>query len=113
MNNERWKYIAQIFRNKFGTDPELWARSPGRVDLMGSHTDYNLGYVLTVAINPDTWMAARPTCGGTVRLYAANLGAEDCFTLAPILRSVSKKWSNYVRGVASVLRESGFDLPLV
>ena len=40
--------------------PALWSRAPGRVDLMGSHTDYNLGYVLTLAISRDTWVAARP-----------------------------------------------------
>jgi galactokinase len=78
---------------------------------MGSHTDYNLGYVLTVAINRDTWMAARPTSDETVRLYAANLDVEDWFTLTPILRSSSKRWSNYIRGVASIIREAGFHVP--
>jgi len=105
---ERRRYIDGLFRSKFGTEPELWARAPGRVDLMGSHTDYNLGHVLTVAINRDTWIAARANNDGTVRLYAANLDAEDCFRLAPICRSQSNKWSNYVRGVASVLSEEGF-----
>ena len=43
---------------RFGSEPELWARAPGRVDLMGSHTDYNLGFVLTLPISRDTWIAA-------------------------------------------------------
>jgi len=108
---ERRKQVAQLFRDKFGAAPELWARAPGRVDLMGSHTDYNLGHVLTVAIDRDTWMAASATGNDRVRLYAANLNAEDCFSLASIGRSRSNKWSNYVRGVAWVLAGEGLRLP--
>lgn len=108
---ERWTNVAQLFRNRFGAAPELWARAPGRVDLMGSHTDYNLGHVLTVAIDRDTWMAARATSDGMVRLYAANLDAEDCFSLASVGRSRFNKWSNYVRGVASVLAGEDLRLP--
>ena len=108
---ERWTNVAQLFRNRFGVAPELCARAPGRVDLMGSHTDYNLGHVLTVAIDRDTRMAARATRGGIVRLYAANLDAEDCFSLASIGKTRCNKWSNYVRGVASVLAGEGLHLP--
>src|SRR5438270_7868536 len=59
--------VARVFREKFGGDPELWARAPGRVDLMGSHTDYNLGYVLTLPISRDTWFAARARDAGRTR----------------------------------------------
>ena len=64
--------------------PTVWSRAPGRVDLMGSHTDYNLGYVLTLAISRDTWVAARPRQDGIVRLYSANLDALDSFDLGAI-----------------------------
>ena len=52
--------MAQEFTRRFGSAPELWARAPGRVDLMGSHTDYNEGYVLTMAIDRNAWLAFRP-----------------------------------------------------
>jgi galactokinase len=107
---ERHEYIVRLFRSKFGADPELWACAPGRVDLMGSHTDYNLGHVLTVAVNRDTWMAARPTNDETVRVYSANLHAQDRFSLPSIERIRGKCWSNYIRGVASVLEEQGLRL---
>ena len=59
MDLERQKHMADSFRTRFGAEPQLWARVPGRVNLMGSHTDYNLGYVLTLPISRDTWMAVR------------------------------------------------------
>ena len=58
--SERREQVATVFQARFGTAPSLWCRAPGRVDLMGSHTDYNLGYVLTLPIDLDTWLAARP-----------------------------------------------------
>jgi len=107
---ERTRYVTELFQGNFGTAPELWARAPGRVDLMGSHTDYNLGHVLTVAINRDTWMAARATNAGIVRVYSANLDEDDSFSLTSIERSSTKSWGNYIRGVAFVLQEHGLQL---
>ena len=74
MRRER---VARQFAQTFGGEPALWSRAPGRVDLMGSHTDYNLGFVLTLAISRDTWVAARPRQDGIVRLYSANLDALE------------------------------------
>ncbi len=103
----RREYITELFRVRFGTDPQLWARAPGRVDLMGSHTDYNLGYVLTLPISRDTWIAARKNGGRQVRIYAANLDEGDSFSLDEIEKSSSRKWSNYLRGVAFALQSQG------
>lgn len=74
MRRER---VARWFEEHFAGEPTVWSRAPGRVDLMGSHTDYNLGFVLTLAISRDTWVAARPRDDGIVRLYSANWGALD------------------------------------
>lgn len=78
---------------------------------MGSHTDYNLGFVLTLPIGHDTWIAARPRQDRTVRLYAMNLGAESSFDLDRIVADPQQRWSNYPRGVAQVLQSEGFALP--
>jgi galactokinase len=77
---------------------------------MGSHTDYNLGCVLTLPIDRDTWMAARPREDRVVRLYSLNLAEAGSFGLSPISRAPGQAWSNYVRGVASVLGAEGFAL---
>jgi galactokinase len=78
---------------------------------MGSHTDYNLGYVLTLPIEWDTWMAVRPRADRSVRLFSLNLESGNGFDLGDIQRLPGKAWCNYVRGVASVLLSEGFDFP--
>jgi len=110
MNTQRFESITKAFREQLGGEPTVWCRAPGRVDLMGSHTDYNLGYVLTLPIDRDTWMAARPRGDRAVRLYSLNLAAAGGFELDSISRAPGAIWDNYVRGVASVLQAEGFAL---
>ena len=102
--------VSEHFRQRFAAEPELWVRAPGRVDLMGSHTDYNLGFVLTLPISRDAWIAARRREDRTVRLYSMNLDSEDEFRLDAIERVPGSTWRNYARGVAAVLQNEGFAL---
>ncbi len=102
--------VATRFRERFAGEPELWARAPGRVDLMGSHTDYNLGFVLTLPISRDTWIAARPRNDGIVHLHSMNLDADDEFRVDQIDSISEPRWCNYVRGVAATLKNEGFSL---
>jgi galactokinase len=106
----RLEQISAEFQNCFRAAPAFCARAPGRVDLMGSHTDYNLGCVLTLAIGRETWIAARPREDRRVRLYSRNIEAEDSFSLDCVVPAPRQAWSNYVRGVASVLQHEGFAL---
>ena len=106
----RARRMAGCFRERFACRPELWARAPGRVDLMGSHTDYNLGFVLTLPIARDTWIAARRRDDGIVRVHSMNLDAGDEFRLDAIDRVAGSRWCNYVRGVAATLLGEGFML---
>ena len=107
---DRRQQVAEVFQHRFGTPPQLWARAPGRVDLMGSHTDYNLGYVLTLPIGRDTWIAARPRADRHVQLYSLNLDAESTFDLDQIVPAADPRWSNYLRGVAVELQLAGYPL---
>jgi galactokinase len=107
---QRKNRIGRVFERLFGAPPTLWSRAPGRVDLMGSHTDYNLGCVLTLPIGLDTWIAARPRGDGTVCLHSMNLELDSSFQLNQIVADPQQRWSNYVRGVASVLRAEGLAL---
>jgi galactokinase len=101
--------VAQAFQQRFDSLPALWARAPGRVDLMGSHTDYNLGFVLTLPIGRDTWIAARPRPDRQVRLHSMNLEADATFSLDALERPAGRDWSNYVRAVAAVLQQEGLE----
>ena len=109
-STDRREHLAEHFREQFGATATIWARAPGRVDLMGSHTDYNLGFVLTLPIGLDVWIAARPRDDQTVRLVAMNLQAESSFNLSAIRPNPEQRWSDYVRGVARVLIEEGLPL---
>jgi galactokinase len=106
---QRQASVQQVFVQRFGSAPTLWCRAPGRVDLMGSHTDYNLGHVLTMPIGFDTWIAARPRAGRLVRLHTMNLDAENSFSLEALAPDSGHRWSNYLRGVAQVLQAEGLE----
>jgi galactokinase len=110
-NPQRREIITEAFEARFGAPPELWCRAPGRVDLMGSHTDYNLGAVLTLPIGRDTWIAARANDSRSVRLHSLNLRATATFSLDSTAKDPQQPWIDYVHGVAEMLKEE--ELPLV
>jgi len=103
--------VALAFRELYGGEPTFWGRAPGRVDLMGSHTDYNEGDVLTLTINRETWAAARHNESGQIRL--ASLNMDDTYTFDPNDPNADRLdgWAVYVQGVALTLRDSGYPVP--
>jgi galactokinase len=94
----------------YGRAPTVWVQAPGRVDLMGSHTDYNLGYVLTQAIDRNTWIAAHPRSDGRVRIASLNVEGAAEFDLTQIVHDITTPWTNYVRGVTDVFLKEGYQL---
>lgn len=85
-------------------------KAPGRVDLMGIHTDYNGGFVLPVAVNLDVIAAGRLRDDRTVSVYSQNFEAKSEFSLDDITHDDVNTWSNYVRGVVLFLQEAGIEL---
>jgi galactokinase len=77
---------------------------------MGSHTDYNMGFVMTMTIDRDTWIAARPREDNQITIYSCNVPGGALFSLDDIQRDEAVPWTNYVRGVAAMMRASGQDL---
>ena len=94
-----------LFAEKFGYPATHTFQAPGRVNLIGEHTDYNDGFVLPCAIDYQTVISAAPRTDRTVRVIAADYDNQtDAFSLdAPILAHDSQQWSNYVRGVVKHL----------
>jgi len=93
------------FRSRFGGPPEVVARAPGRVNLIGEHTDYNGGLVLPCAIDLDTRVLLRARSDRTVRVFSREWREERAFDAsAPARRG---GWIDYVQGVFAVLREHG------
>lgn len=98
------------FVDAFGHRPEVVARAPGRVNLIGEHTDYNDGFVLPVAIDRAVYVAASARADDRVTLVAADFGERVGFVLDRIERDPAHAWSNYPRGVAWVLQSRGLRL---
>jgi len=97
------------FRARFGGAGRLY-RAPGRVNLIGEHTDYNDGFVLPAAIDLDAWVAAAPRDDRRVRLYAADLDAALEFSLDAPAPGPARDWTDYPRGVALALERAGHRL---
>ena len=111
MNPEqRRTWMVDEFERRFGAAPEYWTRAPGRVDLMGSHTDYNDGFVLTMTIDRDTWVVAQPRTDRIVRVFSLNTDDGGEFGLDHIEHDAERLWPNYVRGMAQVFQEADYAL---
>ena len=103
--------IGRRFTEIFGGEPAIIVRAPGRVNLIGEHTDYNDGYVLPVAIDRSVVVAAAPRDDRQVVIHALDFGESVMFSLDDIEHDLVRTWSNYQRGVAYFLEERGIELP--
>jgi len=104
--------MRDVLARAFGPgDAAVGGRAPGRVNLIGEHTDYNDGFVLPMAIDFGIEMAGRLRPGREVRVHSADFGESVAFSLdAPIERDPDRPWSNYVRGVLRMLADAGVRL---
>jgi galactokinase len=101
--------LVQIeFNHRFGAHPGYLIRAPGRVNLIGEHTDYNEGFVLPMAIDRAIWLALRPRSDRRVQLHSLGFEQPADFSLDAIVHGA--EWTEYIRGVAWALRESGLRL---
>ena len=102
---EMKQQLTELFRSTFNAEPELFYQAPGRVNLIGEHTDYNDGFVLPCAIDYQAVIAATPRDDQKIVVTAAAFeGQVTEFELSlPIQPSTSASWSNYIRGVATTL----------
>lgn len=101
--------VTSAFRMRFGREPQVVVRAPGRVNLIGEHTDYNDGYVLPVALDRAAWIAAAPIEKREARVYALDMESGMTFSLENIPPS-DGNWADYPRGVAWALQERGLNL---
>lgn len=102
--------VATSFEKTFGYQPEIYVQAPGRVNLIGEHTDYNDGFVLPCAIDYQTMTAAAKRDDRIIRVVAADYHNEcDEFSLdGDITFLPEKMWANYIRGVVKFLLQRGF-----
>lgn len=98
------------FTERFQAVPTISAYAPGRVEVLGNHTDYNEGFVLSAAINFGIAFVLRPRSDGRCRLVALDLNEECTFEARAPTPSEDCTWSNYVKGVLAGIGELG-DIP--
>ena len=105
--------LRQKFVEVYGTEPEESFFAPGRVNLIGEHTDYNGGHVFPCAITLGTYAWVKPRSDKKLRLYSDNFPKDGIreLDMTDLAYRGSDSWANYVKGVFVFLAELGFDFP--
>ncbi len=108
--------VTSHFQQLYGESPAFIVRAPGRVNLIGEHTDYNDGYVLPMAIDRAAWIALRPREDGRIVLHSLDFDDTLEAELAHLQQSSpdpgerEQSWGEYIKGVAWALQEAGYAL---
>jgi galactokinase len=101
--------LASRFLRLYGESPKIF-RAPGRVNLIGEHTDYNDGFVMPAAIEFYTWVAVNERADRTLRVHAEQFNETTEFALDNLNGGPRHHWSDFIRGVAAVLEAHGHKL---
>jgi len=104
--------VLREFVTRFRGEPQWIVRAPGRVNVIGEHTDYNDGYVLPLAIDPSVWIAVRARTDRVVRAWSIDFKDAVQFDIDALSpgKIEGHTWGEYVKGAAWALREAGHRL---
>jgi galactokinase len=100
--------FERSFSTYFNAKPEFIVRAPGRVNLIGEHTDYNEGFVLPMAIDHAVWIGLSPRADSIVHVRSLDLEVDSAFDLHSLAKG--EGWIEYVKGVADQLQKAGYEL---
>ena len=106
----RTQSLVELFEQQFHAEPTAVAIGPGRVNLIGEHTDYNDGFVLPVALKRDVRLVFRPRSDRHIRIYSAEYDGWFEFDLDTPLYDKEILWANYIQGMAWSLEQAGIRL---
>jgi galactokinase len=106
--------VQQLFRKHFGHPPTYTVQAPGRIELLGNHTDYNQGLVLALAVDRHVFMSVSSRTDGRVELVSSAFPAPEIFSVLEVKKNLAAPWADYVKGVIAELRKrsahcSGFN----
>jgi galactokinase len=99
--------IKSFYREKFGAPPLYLVKAPGRLELLGNHTDYNDGLVMSIAIDKCIFIASGPRKDGQVELVSTAFPEREGFFVDRIEKNPAAPWANYSKGVLLQLRQRG------
>ncbi len=98
LNQEIYDELVKKFEDMYGKKPDVVAYAPGRIEVLGNHTDYNEGYVFSAAIDKGTFFAASASDDDSCELTAADLMETAKFTIGTVAPAKEMTWQNYVTG---------------
>src|SRR5207253_2003816 len=96
-----------VFKKHFGYTPTHVVRAPGRLEVLGNHTDYNDGLVMSVAVDKYIYIAAGPRTDGRIELVSSAFPEVEKFWMSEIKPNPAAHWADYVKGVLAQLRKHG------
>jgi galactokinase len=99
--------VQTLFRRSFMQPPVHVVRAPGRLELLGNHTDYNEGLVLSLAVDKFIEFAAAPRPDGKVDLVSSAFPEHEIFSVDQLQKNPAAPWADYVKGVLAQLRKRG------
>lgn len=99
--------VTTLFKKHFGYTPTHLVQAPGRLELLGNHTDYNQGLVLALAIDKYIFIAASPRTDGKIELVSSAFEEKEAFPIHDLQKHPRAPWVNYVKGVLEQLRKHG------
>jgi len=104
------KNVTDRFKEIFGYSPDVTAKSPGRINIIGEHTDYNEGFVLPAAIDKYTFASVTSRKDDEINLYAELFDEKISFKLSEIKPLPNSSWANYILGVVHYIQDKGHKL---
>ncbi len=99
--------IKEFFRQQFGSSPTHLVQAPGRLELLGNHTDYNEGFVTSLAVDKYICVAAAHRQDGKIELISTAFKEREKFSFDRFEKNPAAPWANYVKGVLLQLRDRG------
>src|SRR3954465_14695813 len=99
--------VQELFQKAFGKPPATVVEAPGRLELLGNHTDYNEGLVMSLAVDKYISMVSAPRTDGKIELVSSAFRRREIFTSDDLKKSPAAPWADYVKGVLQQLNKRG------
>jgi len=99
--------VQTVFKKHFGYTPPHVVKAPGRLEVLGNHTDYNDGLVMSVAVDKYIFIAAGPRTDGKIELVSSAFPESEKFWMSEIKSNPAARWADYLKGVLVQLRKRG------
>src|SRR6266478_3596580 len=104
--------VKDVFKRHFGYTPVHVVRAPGRLELLGNHTNYNEGLVMSLAVNKYIHVASAPRLDGKIELVSAAFPGRELFWMSDLKKNPAAPWADYIKGVLEQLRKRGVNFTL-